>query len=87
MKLKCDYLIKTIEGKNVLIPINSDEISLSKLITVNSSALVILEELKVDISFDKLIEVLEKKFSDASKDVLVSDTKEFIQILRENNLL
>lgn len=87
MKLRCDYLIKTIEGKNVLIPIGSDEISLSKLITVNESALVILNLLKDEISFSDLIDKLEVEFSDAGRALLENDTKEFTEILKENKLL
>jgi len=87
MKLRCDYIIKTIEGKNVLIPIGSDVISLSKLITVNSSALTILEYLKEEISFPDLLDKLIEKFNDVEVNTLKEDVTEFLNILKENNLL
>jgi len=87
MKLRCDYIIKSIEGKNVLIPIGSDVISMSKLITVNNSALVILEYLKEEISFSDLLNKLIEKFDDVEVDTLKEDVTEFLNILKENSLL
>ena len=54
MKVKKDYILKTVAGQHIVVPIGKEAIKFHGMITLNETGKFLFENLKEDISMDDL---------------------------------
>ena len=87
MKVKKDYVIKTIGEDIVVVPIKNEAVRFNGIITLNKTGkflfeLLQKESLTEDILLEKMLDKYDVDIKKAKKDI-----EGFIEILRKNNLL
>jgi hypothetical protein len=87
MKIKANYVIKTIKDEFVVVPIKDEAIRFRGIITLNNTAKFIFETLK-NSSLDKkaLLDLMLEKY-DVDQGLLEKDIDNFVKVLEENDLL
>ena len=86
MKLKKDFILREIMGDVVLVPINQSTSQFNGLITVNELGKFIWENLeKVQDENDLLQLILDE--SEVDRDVAKKDLDEFLQVLKDMDII
>lgn len=87
MKIKANYVIKTIKDEYVVVPIKDEAIRFRGIITLNNTAKFIFETLK-NSNLDKkeLLDLMLEKY-DVDQGLLEKDIDNFLKVLEENDLL
>ena len=83
MKVKDNFISKHVLDNDIIIDKTGSNKNLIKL---NETASFMFEKLKEGISLENLIEKMAEKY-DVNKDVLENDVKEFINKLKELNII
>lgn len=83
MKVKDNYISKHVLDNDIIIDKTGYN---NNLIKLNETASFMFEKLKEGISLENLIEKMAEKY-DVNKDVLENDVKEFINKLKELNII
>ena len=86
MKLKCKFVINTVAGENIAVPVGSES-AFHGYIKLNESGKDIFEALKKDTSREKIIEKLQKKYPDAKAEEIAESVDDIIGKLTESGLL
>lgn len=86
MKIKNDFVLKTIAGTNVVVPLGSNTVSFRAIITLNESGAFLWQSLENDITKEQLLELMLKEY-DIDRDTALLDIEEFLNKLREAELL
>lgn len=86
MKIKNDFVLKTIAGTNVVVPLGSNTVSFRAIITLNESGAFLWQSLENDITKEQLLELMLKEY-DIDRDTALTDIEEFLNKLREAELL
>ena len=86
MKIKNDFVLKTIAGTNVVVPLGSNTVSFRAIITLNESGAFLWQSLENDITKEQLLELMLKEY-DIDHDTALLDIEEFLNKLREAELL
>ncbi len=86
MKIKKDFVLKTIAGTNVVVPLGSNTVSFRAIITLNESGAFLWQSLENDITKEQLLELMLKEY-DIDRDTALTDIEEFLNKLREAELL
>lgn len=86
MKIKNDFVLKTIAGTNVVVPLGSNTVSFRTIITLNESGAFLWQSLENDITKEQLLELMLKEY-DIDRDTALLDIEEFLNKLREAELL
>ena len=86
MKLKMEFLLRDIVGETVLVPINESTSSFNGLITVNELGKFIWENIESSKDEDELLQKILDEY-EVEKDVAKADLDEFLNILKENNII
>ena len=84
MKLENDFITRTIDDTQFLIPIGGE--SFHGIIRSNESAAFIVDALKEETTIDKIVDAMTKEY-DAPREVLEADVNEIIKKLRSVNAL
>ena len=87
MKIKKDYVTKTIGEDIVVVPVKNEAVRFNGIITLNKTGkflfeLLQKESLTEDILLEKMLDKYDVDIKRAKKDI-----EGFIEILRKNNLL
>lgn len=86
MKIKNEYIMRNIAGDDVLVPIGKTVNDFNGLIILNEMAKFIWEKMiEVDNEGELLNCILDEY--EVEKDVAKADLDEFLNILRENNII
>lgn len=85
MKIKEGFLLRKFADKYIVVSIE-DENSFNGIITLNETAAFVWEQLKNDISYDKLLASLLENF-EVDKSVAERDLHNFLRIADEAGLL
>ena len=64
MKLRCKFVINTVAGENIAVPVGKNS-HFRGYIKLNATGKDIFEALKQDTDREKIIELLQKKYPDA----------------------
>jgi hypothetical protein len=86
MKIKQGYTLKHVVGKHLVVPIGSEAVNFSGIITLNDSGVILFESLQKGSNMETLIQLLIEHYdvdkSDAEKDII-----EFLAKLKSKGLL
>lgn len=86
MKLKYEFSVREIAGDFVILPMGAAALKLSGMLTTNEAGAFLWEQLKSEITEEKLIERLADEFAvDAA--TAAKDVKEFVDQLQSLDLI
>lgn len=86
MKLNENFILKTIAGSPVVVPVGEAATQINGMITLNGPAKTIWECLEKDNNFDEILNILKSKY-DAPEELLKSDLTVFIEKLEKMDIL
>ncbi len=86
MKLNENYILKTIAGSPVVVPVGDAVDNIKGMITLNGPAYVIWQSLENGNDFDGILKNLKEKY-DAPRELLKSDLEAFLKKLEDLNIL
>ena len=86
MKIKDTYLVRSVAGENLVIPLTGSSISFNSTVTLNETGRFLWDLLQQETDFDTLLSALLKEY-DVDTDTATHDIAAFIETLRENNIL
>lgn len=82
MKVSKDFILREIAGEYILVPVGAAAAKFNGLITMNELGKFIFDLLAQERTVDELAEKITEEY-DVSRDVALTDTKEFLQQLRD----
>lgn len=86
MKIRDTFILKTVAGENLVVPIGSKNISFNAVITLNESGKFLWNVLEKDTTTQNLVEALIGEY-DVSREIAERDVEVFIRSLKENDIL
>lgn len=89
MKLTEGYLVKEIAGSYALIPVGQNVVDYRNILSTNTTGNFILDKLSENIGYEELLSAVCSEYADDDKDKeqVKQDLDEFLDKLREKNLL
>lgn len=87
MKLNENFILKTIAGSPVVVPVGDAIKNIHGMITLNGVAEIIWKSLEKGMSFDEIVAVIKTEYDDVSQDVVEADVKAFLAKLEEYGIL
>ena len=86
MKLKCKFVINTVAGENIAVPVGKDS-AFRGYIKLNLTGKDIFEALKKDTSREKIVEDLREKYPEADEKDIAESVDDIIEKLSSAGLL
>ena len=86
MKLNENYVLKTVAGTPVVVPVGDAISNIKGMITLNGPAEDIWKALEQGKEFDEIVALLKSEY-DAPEDVLRADLTAFLEKLEKYNIL
>lgn len=86
MKIKTGFAKREIAGAIIVVPVGKTTESFNGMITLNESGSFFWDCLKKDTTPEKVVERVMEEY-DADRSIVEKDVNNFIEMLRENNLL
>lgn len=86
MKLNENYVLKTVAGTPVVVPVGDAVNNIKGMITLNGPAEVIWKALEQGKSFDEIVALLKSEY-DAPEEVLRNDLTAFLEKLESYKIL
>lgn len=86
MKLNENYILKTVAGMPVVVPVGDAVNNIHGMITLNGPAEIIWKALESDKQYDEIIADIKSEY-DAPEDVIKKDLDAFLEKLRNHNIL
>lgn len=86
MKIKNDFLLRTIAGQYVVVPTGDNVVNFNAAITLNETAAFLWELIKEDTSCEELTKKLTEKY-DVSNEQAEKDIQVFLNVLKEHDIL
>ena len=86
MKLNENYILKTVAGMPVVVPVGDAVNNIRGMITLNGPAEVIWKGLEEGKTYDEIIDIIKGEY-DAPEDVIKADTDAFLEKLKNYKIL
>lgn len=86
MKIKSNYVLRTVAGENLVVPLGDSGVNFNAVITLNDSGKFLWELLQNDTDEATLTEELLKEY-DVSREIAERDVAVFVKSLKENGIL
>lgn len=86
MRLKDGFLLRKVAGEYVVVPTGDSMVDFKAMISLNETGAFLWEQLTSDKTEQQLVETLLGEYDVDSK-VAELDVAEFVELLREKNLL
>lgn len=86
MKLNENYILKTIAGMPVVVPVGDAVNNIHGMITLNGPAEDIWKALEEGKTYDEIIALIKSEY-DAPEDVIKADTDAFLEKLKNYKIL
>lgn len=86
MKLKDGFLLKTVAGSKIVVPIGEASTSFNGVITLSGSAAYLWEKLQIGATEEELLEALLLEYN-VERDYAAADLKRFIAKLQSAGML
>ena len=87
MKISEGFILKEIAGSYVVVPVGQNLVDFSSMITTNETGAFLWEKLQNNTTVDELCEAVMAEYQGVSREDAVSDIEEFINVLKEKNIL
>lgn len=86
MKINENYILKTVAGMPVVVPVGEAVNNIRGMITLNGPAEIIWKALEEGKSYDEIISQIKSEY-DAPEDVIKNDLDAFLEKLKNYNIL
>lgn len=86
MKLKKEFLTRTIAGETILVPIGENSAAFNGLITMNDVALFIWENLKSVSNEDEMLKKILSEY-EVDEKTARADMEEFLNTLKKSDII
>ncbi|MBR5614049.1 MAG: PqqD family protein [Clostridia bacterium] len=86
MKIKADYMLRSVAGQNVVVPIGSAALDFNGMINLNESGAFLWRAMAEDVTEQALVDALLAEY-DVNPEVAKADVGAFIKKMREANLI
>ncbi len=86
MKIKDGFILKTIAGSTVAVPVGENLVNLQLMLTLNESGAYLWNCLSENCTEDDLVEAMTKEYQ-IDSETARSDVREFLKVLKENHIL
>lgn len=86
MHIKKDFVVRTIAGQDVVVPIGENIAKFNGIISLNETAAFLWRALQRDTDAQGLIQALRAEY-DVSEQLAQRDVDQFLTLLREHDLL
>lgn len=86
MKINNNYVLREIAGDYIIVPIGENVKNFNGLIVVNETGKFIWENLNKEVEEDRLISLILEEY-EVDEETATKDVREFISILKNNNIL
>lgn len=86
MKLKEEMILREVAGEIIAIPVGKTALNFNGMICLNEVSAEIWKGLQEEKSKEEILEKILQEF-DVSREEAAADLEEFLQQLRQNNLL
>ncbi len=86
MKLKYDFHVRQIAGEYILIPVGSDALAFSGMVSTNEVGAAICEALRQETTYEAILDGLCHEF-EVERQTAEEDLDEFLNRLRKVSLL
>ena len=86
MKVKSDYVLRSVAGSYFIIPVGEESVNSSRMITVNESGKAIWDALQTDRDFDGVMKIMLETY-DVSEEQMKQDLEAFLATLRNAGIL
>lgn len=87
MKLNENYILKTVAGSPVVVPVGDAVNNIRGMIKLNASAEFIWRKIENGASYDEVLECLTEEYRSAAPEVLKKDLDCFLDVLKSKNIL
>ena len=86
MKIKSNYILRTVAGQHLVVPVGEEGVNFNGIITLNNSGKLLFEALlegcEKNVLVERMLEVYE-----VSEDQATSDVDAFVELLKTKKLL
>ena len=86
MKIKPDFMLRSVAGQNVVVPVGNAAISFNGMINLNESGAFLWQAMTKDITKEALVEALLAEY-DIDRALAEKDVDAFVNKMREAKLL
>lgn len=86
MKLNENYILKTVAGMPVVVPVGEAVNNIRGMITLNGPAEIIWKALEENKSYEEIVALIKSEYN-APEDVIKADTDAFLDKLRNYKIL
>jgi len=86
MKIKNQYVLKKIAGKNIVIPVGEEAVNFNGIITLNETSAFLFEKLQNEITLDELVNLMVTRY-DVEEVIARKDIIDFIDVLTKKGLI
>lgn len=86
MKIKENYILRSVAGENLVVPIAGSSVNFNSVITLNGSGKFLWEQLQTDTDTESLIKAILGEY-EIDRETAEKDVLSFVKSLRENGIL
>lgn len=86
MKIREGFILRTVAGQNVVVPVGSNTMNFNAAITLNDSAAFLWKQLENEKTEQELLDSLTEEY-DIDSATAKSDITVFLNVLREHGIL
>ncbi len=87
MKIKKNFVLRTIAGSNVVVPTGSDSVNFNGMISLNETGAFLWKILENGADEAKLADSLQAEYEGVDRKTCEEDVAEFIKTLRASNII
>lgn len=86
MKIKNGFILRTVAGQNLIVPVGENTMNFNAAITLNESAAFLWNKLTEEQTEEQLLSALTEEYS-IDEATAKADIKVFLNVLKEHNIL
>jgi hypothetical protein len=86
MKVKKEYILKTVAGQHIVVPIGAEAKRFHGMITLNDTGKFLFESLNEETSIEQLILMLVEAY-DVTPEIAKKDVEKFVGLLDKHQIL
>lgn len=86
MKIKNGFILRTVAGQNLIVPVGENTMNFNAAITLNESAAFLWNQLSEEKTEEQLLNALTEEYA-IDSDTARADIKVFLNVLKEHDIL